>query len=121
LPIYIQIIQIGLWEINFIALLAGKTKIWVFFGTFVNNFKKCIFFVNRGVRMRKCEGLAAQMAVIWFTDHFFYSYWPQKSFSLTTFLLNPNSSNINANGVCFETFLLLKKIAQLFRFFASFK
>jgi hypothetical protein len=82
------------------------------------------------IERRKCAGLAAQlsarfyfqMAVIWFTDHFFINYWPQKSFSLTMFLLNPNSSNINANGVwCslvqYLEFLLLKKIAQLFDFF----
>jgi hypothetical protein len=45
-------------------------------------------------------------------------YWPQKSICLTKFLFNPNSSNINANGVwCSQVqdldFLLLKKIAQL--------
>jgi hypothetical protein len=30
---------------------------------------------------------------------FFNNYWPQKSFCLTKFLLNPNSSIINAIGV----------------------
>jgi hypothetical protein len=54
---------------------------------------------------------------------FFYNYWPQKSFSFTKFLLNPNLSNINAIGVwCslvqralahFQTFLLLQKIAEI--------
>jgi hypothetical protein len=39
------------------------------------------------------------MAVFWFADHFFYNYWPQKSFCSTKFLLNPNLSNINAIGV----------------------
>jgi hypothetical protein len=71
-----------------------------------------------------------KMAVFWFTDHFFCNYWPQKSICLTKFLLNPNSSNINAIGVwCslvqralahFQTFLLLKKIAELLDFVASF-
>jgi hypothetical protein len=30
---------------------------------------------------------------------FFNNYWPQKLICLTKFLLNPNSSNINAIGV----------------------
>jgi hypothetical protein len=30
---------------------------------------------------------------------FFNNYWPQKSFSLIKFLLNPNLSNINEIGV----------------------
>jgi hypothetical protein len=73
--------------------------------------------MSRALRPRIVKILAAQRE-------------PQKFFSLTKFLLNPNSSIINAIGVwCslvqralahFQTFLLLKKIAQLLGFVASF-
>jgi hypothetical protein len=69
------------------------------------------------VRPPHRASLTFKMAVIWFTDNFFYDYWPQKSSSLTTFLKNPNSSHTNANGVWCS--LVQEKIAQVFEFFCQ--
>jgi hypothetical protein len=137
LPFYRHFIQISLWQIYFIALLAGNTKIWVFFGTFVNKFKfllqKTHLFVNRGFRRRTSEELAAQlsarftfkMAVIRLRDHFFSQLLASKVLFFNHVSFKSKFKQYyckrclvqsGTRHFCFEKFLLLKKLLNFLDF-----